>query len=171
MIEIKGNLFNEACDAFCITTNGFRKSDGSCVMGRGCAKQMLERMPSIASRLGKLIEKWGNRAMCIGVMDGKTIVSYPVKPVFEICNAARSNAVQHMQGKFKEGDSIPGWACVADTAIIVKSAHELVAMANKFGWQTVMIPRPGCGAGELGWDTVKPLLEVILDDRFIAITF
>ena len=39
MIEIKGSLFNEPCDAFCITTNGFIKKDGTCVMGRGCAKQ------------------------------------------------------------------------------------------------------------------------------------
>jgi hypothetical protein len=81
------------------------------------------------------------------------------------------NAVAHMAAKFTEGMPVPGWACKARLDIIRKSAHELVAMADKFGWKRVVLPRPGCGAGELSWDDVRPLLEAILDDRFKAITF
>ena len=39
------------------------------------------------------------------------------------------------------------------------------------GWSKVLIPRPGCGYGELNWQDIKPLLESILDDRFISVTF
>jgi hypothetical protein len=36
----------------------------------------------------------------------------------------------------------------------------------------VVLPRPGCGAGELDWTRfVRPALTALLDDRFVAITF
>ena len=41
---------------------------------------------------------------------------------------------------------------------------------DAYGWETVVLPRLGCGLGQLRWDDVKPILERYLDDRFIVLT-
>lgn len=76
-----------------------------------------------------------------------------------------------MRSRFNPGDWVPGWACVADEVIIKRSAEELVSFAGTYGWSQVILPRPGCGAGELSWEQVKPILTQVLDDRFYVITF
>lgn len=166
MREAKGNMFQMDCDALCITTNGFTKTNGQAVMGRGCAKEAARLIPSLPEILGKAIKTNGN--ICQIVMTkGISLLVFPVKPVSKICEG--NDYVSHMS--FKPGDVIPGWACKADIEIIKQSAHQLVELTDKHGWQTVILPRPGCGAGELSWDQVKPVLEQILDDRFTCMTF
>jgi hypothetical protein len=97
------------------------------------------------------------------------LVAFPVKPIFGVFDG--SNAVGHMASKFKVGEKIPGWACKAKHEIITESAKQLVEMADKFRWQRIVLPRPGCGAGELEWCEIEALLQTHLDDRFEAITF
>ena len=97
MKEITGNLFDPQTytlengypapfipDAVCITTNGFVKSNGQCVMGRGCAKTASERFPDLPSRLGSYINRYGNRVFDMGRFgrsrDERThLVTFPVK--------------------------------------------------------------------------------------------
>jgi hypothetical protein len=43
-------------------------------------------------------------------------------------------------------------------------------MADKFRWQHIVMPRPGCGNGGLDWADVEPVLSKLLDDRFTVIT-
>jgi len=183
MIEMIGNMFQPATykvanasisinpDAICITTNGFRKNNGECVMGKGCAAAVKKAIPAIPRQIGKQIGEYGNRAMKIlgTSWNGMNIVMFPVKPISESYNG--SNAVRHMKSRFNIGDTVPGWACVARTELIETSAKQLVAMTDKFNWTNVVLPRPGCGAGELSWDIVRELLSPILDDRFFAITY
>lgn len=57
-----------------------------------------------------------------------------------------------------------------DPRLIARSARELQELADRSGWQQVVVPRPGCGGGGLDWREVRPLLEKILDDRFLIIT-
>ena len=46
----------------------------------------------------------------------------------------------------------------ADPRIIARSLRELWQLFACCGWERVYLPRPGCGAGELDWETeVKPL--------------
>lgn len=171
----------KAPDAICITTNGFVKNNGECVMGRGCAAQIKKMYPDFPKLVGNHIKSMGNIPFVGQPLDngfylsrrlkGTRIVSFPVKPVSVICKPDKSNIVKHMQSKFKAGKSVPGWAAVADINIIVESAKMLRTLANEFNWQFVVLPRPGCGAGELYWQTVGPSLHAILDDRFYAITF
>lgn len=170
MIEIKGNLFDEPCDAFCITTNGFIKKDGSCVMGRGCAKQAATRWPVLPKVLGRNINDYGNVVLApLFLSDGRYLLSFPVKPASVVFNG--NNCVKHMLNKFNVGDVVPGWAALANIELIKTSATQLVYLTNTYGWDKVVLPRPGCGAGELSWDTVRHELNQILDDHFYAITF
>lgn len=172
MREAKGNLLAMDCDALCITTNGFVKANGECVMGRGIAKQVQKYLPNIPKDLGKLIKTGGNRVHLIYPErrdeNIPAVISFPVKPVNKVCES-HNDYVSHMN--FKIGDIIAGWACKADPAIIEQSAIQLVELANQYDWETILLPRAGCGAGELNWQDIKPILDSVLDDRFTAVTF
>lgn len=190
MIEITGKMFNpysydnssgifinKIPDAVCITTNGFVKKNGACVMGKGCAKQAAELFPWFPKTVGTHIKSMGNTVMVdpkkqsLGGAKRSSLVTFPVKPIAATCLPDKSNVVKHMQSKFKPGSSVPGWACVADLNIITQSAIQLRNIVTAMEWEMVVIPRPGSGAGELYWANVKPILSSILDDRFYSITY
>jgi len=161
-------------DAFCITTNGFVKKNGCAVMGRGIAKQAKERFHGIEYSLGRLLLK-GVRTQIIPHIDNfyqhPPIISLPVKPAFGICNADKSNVVPHMRKSQREYLKVPGWAMVADLDLIARSLNELVSLCDRHSLENIILPRPGCGAGELSFDKVKPLVDEILDDRFTVCTY
>ena len=151
MREAFGDLWELAesgfADALVITTNGDVNSKGRAVMGRGCALQAAQRYPEIPSVLAEALHAHGNHAFVLSqqVSPGYfMIVSMPVK--------------HH-------------WHEQADPALIVQSAHELMAIADAHRWKSVVMPRPGCGNGRLKWDDVRPLLERILDNRFTVVTY
>lgn len=150
--ELEGDLWSFVLvgNVVCITTNGQIKKDGRAVMGRGVALQAREKFPGIDKRLGELIEKHGTRCvrlpMGMTVGNGSsewTLVAYPVK--------------YH-------------WRDKANLELIETSAQQLVAMANKFQWDNIYLPRPGTGAGQLTWAEVllSGALD-ILDDRFTIV--
>lgn len=174
---IKAKLGKEDCSV-CITTNGFRKKNGEAVMGRGIAKQIKTLFLSkparinIAEYLGIAIARNGNIVQKVAMYPTGTfcvndIVSFPVKPVAMVCMTG-DEMVKHMRPVFKRNDVIPGWACKASLDIIQQSAEQLVELikANKIK-TPVYLPRPGAGAGELGWEevrqTISPILESVED--------
>ncbi|MDP9438790.1 MAG: hypothetical protein M3P49_08600 [Actinomycetota bacterium] len=63
------------------------------------------------------------------------------------------------------------WRERADPELIRRSAGQLVALADKFRYERVVLPRPGVGNGSLRWEEVRPLLADVLDDRFAVVTF
>ena len=149
MKEIKGNLWNQPdADAICITTNGCRRKDGACVMGRGCALEVKKLYPGIDFVLGTLLEKSGNHVHGMGkhhkLNEKQFILSFPVK--------------HHFRDK-------------ADITLIERSSKELVKITDKAGFKKVVIPRMGCGYGRLDWIFVKRIIENILDDRFYVINY
>lgn len=152
MIEARGNLWTFEPDHAqgrllrCITTNGDTRRDGAAIMGRGCAAEAKEKIPGIEYRLGKLLQEYGNRVMRLcSLDDGSHLASFPVK--------------SH-------------WCERADLELIERSAHQLVELAQKFGY-TPVLPRAGCGNGGRSWPReAKPLLEgILLDERFVVISF
>lgn len=62
------------------------------------------------------------------------------------------------------------WWEKADIDLIKASAYEIQERALR-SWETILMPRPGCGNGNLKWEEVKPVISHILDDRFHVITF
>lgn len=148
MKEVRGDVFELMStgkyDAFCITTNGFVKKDGACVMGRGIAQTCRDRFKGIDKRLGTRITQYGNHVYQLGQYEDGRILSFPVK---------------HF------------WRDNADIELIKRSCHELNNFVDFKGYDKILLPRPGCGNGKLKWDDVKPVIESILSDKIYVTTF
>ena len=99
------------------------------------------------------------------------VITFPVKP--ESVTYAGVNTVSHMRSKFKYGDIVPGWAAIADLAIIERSLKQVIQLADIHpNWNTILIPRVGCGAGELNYETeVRQLMFKYLDSSFVICTY
>lgn len=168
MKEAYGDMLDMDTDALVITTNGFVKLNGECVMGRGIAKQVAEICPDIPFKLGSLIKNKGNIVHQLITVEDITLISFPVKPSTFIYDG--TNAVSHCKANL--GEKVAGFLAKANTQIIENSLQQLVKLANQHPeWQKILIPRVGCGAGELNYKDIKPLMEQYLDDRFICCTF
>lgn len=174
MLEYKGDILKliGEVDAICITTNLFVKSNGRAVMGRGIARAINTLMPGTDIMLGSKIIR-GSKVDIVAQKEGTDIISFPVKTnrIKIESEYDLDNIVSHMRDKFKVGDIVPGWACKANPRMIQDSCSELVWVADAKDYKTVYLPRPGCGAGELEYEDVKPILSKILDDRFYVSTF
>jgi hypothetical protein len=144
--EASGNIWDMNGDALCITTNGYIKKDGTNVMGRGIAKEATKRYPGVEKVYGEQLTHYGLKVstLVIDYVRGQRIVAFPVKH---------------------------NWFEKADVALIAKSAKQLMEYADRNDLYNILLPRPGCGNGGLDWFTVKNIIEPILDDRVIAVTF
>ena len=156
MEESIGNLWilakDGATDAVVITTNGFVKSSGEAVLGKGIALQARNRWPDLEARLGAALSRFGNRPFRFRMSGLESdLVSLPTKPAYT-------------------SDGRPGWLADSDLDLIVSGAVCLMEMADKFHWDRVVLPRPGVGAGRLDWDTVCPRLADVLDQRFTVLS-
>jgi hypothetical protein len=138
MREAVTELWATDADLRIVTTNGFVKSNGEAVMGRGCAQEAKQRFPGIERRLGSLLNEHGNRPMRLR----SDLATLPVKH---------------------------NWWEDADPDLIIESVKRLVSLVDKFGYESVLMPRPGCGNGSLIWENIRPLIADLLDDRFIVI--
>lgn len=149
MIETTGDLWGLArdADAVVITTNGYVNRKGEAVMGRGCALEAKRLHPWLPLRLGAEIRNGGNHVhhFTISPEQGarQWLVTFPVKTA---------------------------WWETASLMLITQSKHELVKLADQYGWTKIVMPRPGCGNGNLVWDVVRPIISR-LDDRFVVTTY
>lgn len=146
MIEEKTDIWrylNFGYDAICITTNGAVRKDGACVMGAGVAKQAALRYPHLPFLLGERIKRYGNQPYVFFPDNyAPAIITMPVK--------------HH-------------WRDIADIELIAFSMKKIVFLVNAAGWESIVLPRPGCGNGKLNWDYVKGRIEPLLDDRFTVV--
>lgn len=147
MKEITGNLWEQDNCVVCVTTNGIVFPDGKLCMGAGCAKEARDKFPGIDKLLGDRVRNYGNVPHVAGAYQldrirVATIVSFPTK------------------NHYKKPSEL---------FLIKQSAESLKHLADQSNWKKIVIPRPGCGLGGLKWETVKKVLEPILDDRFYII--
>lgn len=135
MVEVTGNLWTYPADWRVITTNGTTRRDGACVMGRGCAAEAAAKWPWLPKLLGAFVHDHGNK---IYIFNDIKVLSFPVKH---------------------------NWWEKADPELIRKSVDELAKLIQE-NWSetTIVMPRPGCGNGQLKWETVKPLLDCLPDN-------
>ena len=64
------------------------------------------------------------------------------------------------------------WKEDADLKLIEMSCRQLKKMVDKLGWEVVLLPRPGCGLGNLSWKKkVKPIMKKYFgyDDRIVLV--
>jgi hypothetical protein len=146
MQEHFGDMWDLEADVYVITTNGTVKKDGTAVMGRGCALEAKERFPGIDLHLGNSIKRYGNVPILIGTdITGSSvgIVTLPVKHE---------------------------WYEQADLELIKRGIEEFSRAARDLPLtaERIAMPRPGCGSGQLNWRDVRPVIEPLLDDRFIV---
>lgn len=145
MKTIVGNLWTVQADWLCITTNGNIKKNGSAVMGAGCAAAAVDRFSGIAVRLGELLQTKGNHVHFLGQYGSQRVYSFPTKH---------------------------NWQYPADLALLKRSAAELWLQWADWRFiydveMSVVIPRPGCGHGQLTWQQVQPgLSEALPSDAF-----
>jgi len=131
--------------SYLVTTNGHIARAGRCVMGCGCAREARDRFPGLDRKLARLLAEHGNRPMrLMRLPDGSDLASFPVK--------------HH-------------WKERADPDLIEASARLLVEIADRFQYERVFLPRPGCGNGRLPWPSVRERIEPLLDDRFVILSF
>lgn len=193
MHDITGNLFeSEKADAICITTNGFVNVHGGNTMGRGCAGEAKRRWPGIQMHVGAAIRHGGNNcrlltakenererdSICLAAIEGWPshivpyhILTFPTKP--EECrfvDLLPHYSRQHVL-EVSTSERFPGWKARSSLTLIERSAWQLAELTDQQNWKSVVLPRPGCGAGELSWDEVRPRLSTILDARFYVINF
>jgi hypothetical protein len=141
MKEVTGNLWTYPADFIVITTNGTVRADGSCVMGRGCAREAKEKFPGLAKKLGARIKKGGNHVEYFDQDD----LGYVAEPT-----GLYTFPVKHH------------WYEQADLDLIRQSVGELGRLVLGFG--TYVMPRPGCGNGQRTWEEVRPLLLDLPDN-------
>lgn len=142
MKEAKGNLWEYPAQVRVITTNGSIKSNGEAVMGRGCAREAVRKYPSFPIFLGTELQKFGNVPLRFAWGTDPPVWTFPVK---------------HK------------WWEVADLELIERSALHMQDFGTDF--DSIVMPRPGCGNGRLLWEDVKKVIAPILDDRFTVITW
>jgi hypothetical protein len=137
MKEVSGDLWTYPADWRGITTNGFVKTNGALVMGRGCAKEARDKIPDLDAKWGAQIKYYGNVVM----LDPENkLFTFPVK---------------HR------------WWEDADLELIEESAKNLGEITRGDPEGIYLLPRPGCGNGGLNWEDVKPLLEDLPDNVLV----
>ena len=149
MLNVVGNAWElingSKYDGLCLTTNGTVKSNGACVMGRGIALEAKQKLPGIDKYLGNSIVTKGNISVHLGsIKDNTQLFSFVVKHNY-----------------YEE----------ADIELIKLSCLQLMAWINKLDLKAVLLPRPGCGNGKLKWVDVQPIIEPLLDDRVVIVSF
>lgn len=145
MIEIKGELwdfYKRPNHIICITTNGYVKKNGEAVCGRGCAREACDKIITFAALLGWYIKKYGNvPGYLVTELDNSySVFIYPVK---------------HK------------WDEIASKSLILAAAHVLFEQAKKNPSINFILPRPGCGNGNLKWHEVKELIEFLPDNVYV----
>ena len=150
MLEVQGNLWTYSADWRVITTNGFVRSDGKAVMGRGVALQAAQKFPKLAYEFGGLLKVHGNHVM--GFPEYR-LLTMPVKHNWY--EKADLELIERSCQELKEHVDY-----LTDSLLFDKAIERPLVIA---------MVRPGCGNGQLNWIDVKPLIEPYLDDRFVVV--
>ena len=142
MIEMRGDLWTYPAEAIVVPINWRTRADESAVMGAGVAKQAADRYRGLAIHVGEFIAR--NPTPCaftLPTWDGLVpLIAVPTKR---------------------------DWRKPSSLGLIELAARGLPEIVGD--WQTIALPRLGCGLGGLRWEDVRPVLAAHLDDRFVVV--
>lgn len=164
MKEITGNYWDyiRHHDVLLVTTNCTLKSDGSLVMDKGIAKQFADRFSGAPGAFGALHSSVPNKPVSLMFQ-----LSSELERLNHDGHRSRFNAAAHSYQII----SMPvkyNWQLPADPVLLFRSAKYI---AERTLYRSFLSVRPGCGAGGLAWEDVKPALEAAgWDDRFTIIS-
>lgn len=142
MTEITGDLWSywdQPDSVVCVTTNGIVSTSGNLVMGRGCAFEATQRYPGIARALGTQVLRYGNVPVFIANAEHR-LCSFPTKA---------------------------HWRDRSSILLIKKSAERMIDIMGRNPGYNWILPRPGCGNGQLAWDDVRPVIEFLPDNVLV----
>ena len=147
MKELIGDIFElmetGEFDGFCVTTNGEVKKDGKAVMGAGIAKDCRDKFPGVDERLAFILNNYGVRVAHLGGYEFGKIIAFPTKNK---------------------------WRDPSDIQLIKKSCKELMYVIERYDYNKILLPKPGCSNGKLSWDFVKKEIEPLLDERVYIVS-
>lgn len=145
MREVSGDLFLKfrTAEVIVIPTNGRVNRYGRAVMGAGVALQAFRLWPWMPEELGKRLIVNDIRVELFPIEPDQTVVALPTK--------------RH-------------WRDASPLALIERMVPQLVTHADEQDWSAVVLPRLGCGLGQLDWSDVRPILAEHLDDRFTVVS-
>jgi len=146
---IIGNLWDElgVADIIFVTTNAQLRADGALVMGRGAAKEAIERFPQLPFNLGKKIP---------GAMKNRGAYGLVADP--------ESTAGKTRIGAFQVKHH---WRDEAELLLIKFSTGCLKRWAERYAEKRFALNFPGIGNGRLKEEDVLPLLATLPDNVFI----
>lgn len=136
----------------CIPVNGYVMKSGRLVMGRGVAQQARERFHFLDELIGGKFYRVGYYVMKVA----PHIFVFPVKPVIGQVGLGKYNVLPRYRARYKEFDTIPGWAMMADLQLISHSLYQLRRLHDAGTFDRIYLPKPGCGNGGLKWEVVEP---------------
>jgi hypothetical protein len=110
------------------------------VLGAGLAKQSATRFPTLAGQLGVALRRHGNRPYC---WTNLALITFPTKD---------------------------DWRVPSTLSLIEQSARRIIQLLNDHQIPLLYAPRPGCGLGQLTWESVEPRLSRIFDDRIVIVS-
>lgn len=151
-IEDRNFIFDFSPDFICIPTNGIVKNNGEAVMGKGIAKYFADTIPEIKKVLGKKLSESGNN-------------------LYELYNWKLSEEEKNISVTILSFPTKDDWRYKSSRKLIQKSSIQLLEYLEKKIYKKVLLPRPGCGYGNLDWILdVKPIMKHYFDDRFYFIS-
>lgn len=163
MRSLKCDMWLEQADALCITTNGIVKANGQAVMGKGVAKEAVQRFYGIQTLLGKKLQRRGSRVHLLTRKDRDIpYIKLPRKN-----EALKVATPWHLVSFPTKGH----WKDASDLKLIATSCKQLKKLVDKMGWEVVLLPRPGCSNGNLNWKDVKSIVKEYFgfDDRIVIV--
>ncbi len=138
------------CDMWIVTTNSFIKRNGALAMGKGAAKQAVERFPHIPSIAGKIVLNTGGRNFTQTY--GFLVTHYPTDEHYGF-------GIFQVKGHWRE------WASLD---YIKTSVDMLTEYANKWFELDIRMNYPGIGNGGLKREDVEPLITSLPDNVTIC---
>lgn len=163
MREANGDLFRPPLpvDAIVVPTNLCLDRRGRAIMGAGVAGKAARLWPLLAHVLGEELVRNpdGRVALLTRAFVGGTFIGQGQVP-------GRTQVPGHIIAFPTKRD----WRWSSPTTLVERSARELRALADHMGFRAVALPRVGAGLGGLDYEReVRPILQRVLDDRFVLL--